>query len=87
MTTLLAHIKIKPGREAQFEAIMKDMVAKTLGLEPGVLRYEYYKAQAENTYYCLLAFKDKWSRFRRVSYQQVRTIMLAPYRRRHQRLH
>ena len=61
MTTLLAHIKIKPGREAQFEAIMKDMVAKTLGLEPGVLRYEYYKAQAENTYYCLLAFKDKWA--------------------------
>ena len=30
MTTLLAHIKIKPGREAQFEAIMKDMVAKEI---------------------------------------------------------
>ena len=59
MTTLLAHIEIKPGREAQFEDIMKDMVQKTLSEEDGVLRYEYFKGQQENFYYCLLAFRDK----------------------------
>ena len=57
MTTLLAHIEIKPGREAQFEDIMKDMVQKTLSEEDGVLRYEYFKGQQDNFYYCLLAFR------------------------------
>lgn len=61
MASLLAHIKIKPGCEAQFEAITQDMVAKTLGQEPGVLRYEYWKGEAENFWYCLLSFKDKWA--------------------------
>ncbi len=60
MTTILAHIEIKTGKEEQFESIMKDMAEKTL-LEPGVLRYEYFKGQQENFYYCLLAFKDKWA--------------------------
>ncbi|MBL6687088.1 MAG: antibiotic biosynthesis monooxygenase [Pseudomonadales bacterium] len=64
MTTLLAHITIKSGQENKFEAIMKDMVAQTLSQEEGVLRYEYYKGQAANHYYCLLAFKDKWAFYR-----------------------
>jgi len=63
MTTILAHIEIKPGKEEKFEAIMKDMVARTL-LEEGVNRYEYYKGQKENFYYCLLSFADKWAFYR-----------------------
>ena len=54
MTTLLAHIEIKAGQEAIFEEIMADMVEHTLNEELGVLRYEYYKGQQENFYYCLL---------------------------------
>ncbi|MEP0189254.1 MAG: antibiotic biosynthesis monooxygenase [Erythrobacter sp.] len=61
MTTLLAHIRIKSGCEAQFEAITKDMVSRTLNEEEGVLRYEYWKGQDENFWYCLLSFKDKWA--------------------------
>ena len=61
MATLLAHIRIKPGCEAQFEAITKDMVNRTLAEEDGVLRYEYWKGEAENFWYCLLSFKDKWA--------------------------
>lgn len=61
MTTLLAHIKIKSGHEAQFEEITKDMVTRTLSEEEGVLRYEYWKGEAENLWYCLLSFKDKWA--------------------------
>ena len=41
MTTILAHIDIKPGKEEKFEAIMKDMVEQTFATEDGVLRYEY----------------------------------------------
>jgi quinol monooxygenase YgiN len=61
MTTLLAHIRIKPGKEEKWEAIMHDMVAQTFASEPGVIRYEYWKGQAENSYYCLLSFADKWA--------------------------
>ena len=61
MTTLLAQIRIKPGKEAKWEAIMADMVAQTAATETGVRRYEYWKAQTENAYYCLLSFDDKWA--------------------------
>lgn len=61
MTTLLAHIKIKPGKLEKWEAIIEDMVRQTHATEPGVIRYEYWKGEAENSYYCLLSFKDKWA--------------------------
>lgn len=61
MTTLLAHIRIKPGKEEKWEAIMRDMVAQTFASEPGVRRYEYWKGQEENFWYCLLSFTDKWA--------------------------
>ena len=64
MTTLLAQIRIKPGKEAEWEAIMADMVAQTAATETGVQRYEYWKAQTENAYYCLLSFDDKWAFYR-----------------------
>ena len=61
MTTLLAHITIKPGCEAEFERIMAFMVESTLSVEDGVVRYEYFKGQKPNFYYCLLSFRDKWA--------------------------
>jgi len=64
MTTLLAHIKIKPGAEPQWEAIMADMIAQTWGTEIGVKRYEYWKGEEPNLYYCLLSFDDKWAFYR-----------------------
>jgi quinol monooxygenase YgiN len=64
MTTLLAHIQIKPGTEEKWEAIMHDMVAQTFATETGVRRYEYWKGQEPNHYYCLLSFDDKWAFYR-----------------------
>ena len=64
MTTLLVHIRIKPGKEEKWEAIMGDMVAQTFDTETGVARYEYWKGQEENFYYCLLSFDDKWAFYR-----------------------
>ena len=64
MTTLLAHITIKPGKEAKWEAIMHDMVEQTFAAEQGVQRYEYWKGQEANAYYCLLSFDDKWAFYR-----------------------
>ena len=61
MASLLAHIKIQPGKEQKWEAIMHDMVSQTFASEEGVVRYEYWKGQEPNAYYCLLSFKDKWA--------------------------
>lgn len=61
MATILAHIDIKPGKEAEWEAIMADMVSQTFAHEDAVLRYEYFKGQQPNRYYCLLSFEDKWA--------------------------
>jgi quinol monooxygenase YgiN len=61
MTTLLAHIRIKPGTETKWETIIADMVAQTFATEDGVRRYEYWKGQEPNSYYCLLSFADKWA--------------------------
>jgi quinol monooxygenase YgiN len=64
MTSILAHIEIHEGKEAQWEAIMQDMVSRTFEVETGVLRYEYFKGQKPNFYYCVLSFTDKWAFYR-----------------------
>ena len=61
MTTILAHLEIKPGKEAKWETIMADMVRQTFAKEENVIRYEYFKGQKPLHYYCLLSFDDKWA--------------------------
>lgn len=58
MTTILAHLTIKPGKEAAFEDIAREMVRQTTGNEPGCVRYEYWRGQDARNYYVLLAFRD-----------------------------
>lgn len=58
MSTLLAKIRIHPGKEAEFEDVMAYMYAETHGKEKGVLRYEYWRGREPGFYYCLLSFID-----------------------------
>jgi len=58
MATLLAHIRVKNGCEAEFEAIAADLYRDTLANDTGVLRYEYWRGADAGTYYSLLAFDD-----------------------------
>lgn len=58
MATILAHIKIKPGCEAEMEAMAPALFRATHDHETRVLRYEYWRGQEERTYYTLLAFED-----------------------------
>lgn len=64
MATILAHIEIQEGKEDKWEAIIEDMVTRTFADETGVIRYEYFKGQKPNFYYCLLSFEDKWAFYR-----------------------
>ena len=58
MATILAHLTIKAGCEAQFEQVAKELHDKTHELEPKVIRYEYWRGADERTYYTLLSFPD-----------------------------
>lgn len=58
MATLLAHIVVKPGAEARFEAVAQHLFARTHADEHGVLRYEYWRGSEPRSYGTLLAFGD-----------------------------
>ena len=58
MATILAHIRVKPGAEAEFEATARAMFAASHGKEKALRRYEYWRAQYPGEYYCLLSFDD-----------------------------
>lgn len=58
MATILAHISVKPDRVSDFEETIRTLFEATHRLEPGCLRYEYWRGAEENFYYCLLSFED-----------------------------
>ena len=58
MATILAHIRVKPGTEARFEAIARRLHDATHANETGVRRYEYWRGAEPRTYYTLLSFDD-----------------------------
>jgi quinol monooxygenase YgiN len=58
MATLLAHIRVKEGREAEFEAIAAELYRDTLAQDSGCLRYEYWRGADRGLYYALLSFQD-----------------------------
>jgi quinol monooxygenase YgiN len=58
MATLLAHITVRPGAEAEFELLARTLYERTHATESAVLRYEYWRGAAERSYYTLLSFSD-----------------------------
>lgn len=58
MATLLAHITVKPGCEARFEAVARVLHATTHRNEDAVRQYDYWRGADPRTYYTLLAFDD-----------------------------
>lgn len=58
MATILAHITVKPGTEAAFEAIAADLYTESHATEGDIVRYEYWRGADARTYYTLLSFPD-----------------------------
>lgn len=58
MATILAHLTIKEGAEARFEAIAKELHRASHSSETGLRAYGYWRGAAPRTYYTLLAFDD-----------------------------
>lgn len=58
MATLLAHITVRAGMEAEFEDLARTLYERTHATETGVRRYEYWRGSQPRSYYTLLAFDD-----------------------------
>ncbi len=58
MATILAHLRVKPGKEAEFEEIARRLYQATHEHETGVRHYQYWRGAEERTYYTLLSFDD-----------------------------
>ncbi len=58
MATILAHIQIKPGKEARFEALQSALWRTTHATEPRTTRYEFFRGEVDGSYYGLLSFED-----------------------------
>ncbi|MEP6868481.1 MAG: antibiotic biosynthesis monooxygenase [Novosphingobium sp.] len=56
MATCLIHMRIKQGEAPAFEAIAKSLFRDSLAHEAGMIRYEYWRGQEPNSYYCLQSF-------------------------------
>ena len=58
MATILAHIRVQPGRAAEFEKVARALYKGTHENEKRFHHYEYWRGAEPGLYYCLLAFED-----------------------------
>jgi quinol monooxygenase YgiN len=58
MATFIAHVRVLPGRELEFERVAAQVYRATHELEPGMQRYEFWRAADDRSYYIHASFDD-----------------------------
>ena len=58
MLGVVATIKVKPGKGAEFEAVAKELVAQVSANEPGCKLYALHRAEAADTYVFMERYVD-----------------------------
>lgn len=56
MASSLIKMRVKAGMADEFEALARSLYADSHAHEPGLRRYEYWRGQEPNIYYCLQSF-------------------------------
>lgn len=57
---IVATLKVKPGKEAEFEAIFRDLQVAVKRDEPGAVQYEIFKSKANaQTYVVMEQYKTE----------------------------
>ncbi|HEV2549913.1 MAG TPA: putative quinol monooxygenase [Stellaceae bacterium] len=51
--------RVKPGKEQEFEALVRQLEANTLANDKGCLRYEWYRAETPQTYILVERWTDQ----------------------------
>jgi quinol monooxygenase YgiN len=58
MVDMVVTQRVKPGMEQVFEALARQLAANTLANDEGCLRYEWYRADAPQTYILIERWAD-----------------------------
>ena len=58
MSTSVIKIKVKAGREAEFESIIAALVAASNANEPGIRFYQGFRTGTQGEYFMLESFSD-----------------------------
>jgi quinol monooxygenase YgiN len=58
MPATIVKIKVKPGREADFETVIQRLIAATNANEPGVLYYQGFRTGTTGEYYMVESYTD-----------------------------
>ncbi|MCE9521897.1 MAG: antibiotic biosynthesis monooxygenase [Alphaproteobacteria bacterium] len=56
---IVATLKVKPGKEAEFEAVFLELQAHVKKSEPGALQYELFKSKTPSTYIVMEQYKTE----------------------------
>jgi quinol monooxygenase YgiN len=56
---IVVTLRVHAGKEAEAEQLLREMEAVTLANDEGCLRYEWYRAQAPQTYIMLERWTDE----------------------------
>ncbi|GGC71824.1 putative quinol monooxygenase [Chelatococcus reniformis] len=59
MVSIVATIKVKPGQEASFEKVAKELQDKVAANEPGCEYYRLHRAPEPATYVFIERYKDQ----------------------------
>ena len=59
MIDIVVTQRIKPGMEAQAEALFREVEAATLANDKGCIRYEWYRAEEPGTYILIERWSDR----------------------------
>lgn len=51
--------RVKPGKEAEAEALLREVAAATLANDVGCLRYEWYRSDQPGTYILVERWTDR----------------------------
>lgn len=81
MIDIVVAQRIKPGFEAQAEALFREVEAATLANDKGCLRYEWYRAEEPGTYILVERWSDRdaiQAHFKS-AHMSALTPKLAPY--------
>ena len=56
---LITTLKVVPGKQEEFEAILQEMETGTFANDKGCLQYEWYRSDAPHTYILLERWADR----------------------------
>lgn len=56
---IVATLKVKPGKEAEFEAVFLELQGHVKKSEPGALQYELFKSKTPSTYIVMEQYKSE----------------------------